>query len=184
MRIGWLRTNVDDHVVVAPLSDGGPGFLDTAVAAHGAYLSDVTVSDPLGRPVEAKYATRGPRAWIESAQACGLHLLDPQERDPGITSTYGVGQLIAAAIENGAQHITVGLGGSATNDAGAGALAALGATSIGNALDRGGLALAGIVAVDLSMARQKLSGVVLEIATDVDNPLCGPRGASAMYGAS
>src|SRR5690606_21084782 len=139
MAQGWAEGAPHDELVQVPLSDGGPGFLDVlaqGVADDGVETVVATVQDPLGRPVPAMVlidrAAAGvvgavPTAYIESAQAAGLHLLDAAERDPTVTSTYGVGQLIEVAIEAGAERIVIGLGGSGTNDGGAGMLAALGA---------------------------------------------------------
>ncbi len=185
---GWSRAAPGDELVSVPLSDGGPGFVDTLAAGLGGQTLAVTVDDPLGRPVPASVlvvpGAEGSTAYVESAQACGLHLLSAAERDPGRTSTYGVGQLLLAALDAGARRIVVGLGGSGTNDAGAGMLAALG---VGTAerLARGGLALAGAVASDLDgldAAAERFRGVQLVCATDVDTPLLGLQGASAVFG--
>ena len=182
IREGWLRTNPHDEVHVIPLSDGGPGFLGCVIEALGASNIPVVVKDPLGREIPAEFAILDNQAWIESAQACGLAHLEPDERNPLTTSTYGVGQLIAAAIDAGAQRITIGLGGSGTNDAGAGALAALGAESKSGALDSGGAALASLSDVDMRHALERIADVEIVLATDVDNPLLGLRGATAMFG--
>jgi glycerate kinase len=127
-------------------------------------------------------------AYVESAQAAGLHLIASERRDPGITTTYGVGELIAAAIDEGAARIIVGLGGSATNDGGAGLLGALGATATRDGqpaqdvLRTGGAGLTALDSVDLTPARGRVQAVELIAATDVDNPLLGIRGASAGFG--
>jgi glycerate kinase len=181
IRAGWLQTHPNDEVSVLPVCDGGPGFLDVAVNAFAATRVPVIVRDPLGREIPAEFAIAGQRAWIESAQACGLHLLSPDERDAGVTSSFGVGQLIAAAIDAGATHITIGVGGTATNDAGAGMWAALGATAQGSSLDAGGLALRSVTEVDLAPALARIAGVEIVVVTDVDNPLLGGRGATATY---
>lgn len=175
---GWTRSRPGDELVLLPMSDGGPGFLD---ALPGSPVS-VLVQDPLGRPTLATWLLDGTTAYIESAQACGLHLLDPAERDPGVTTTYGVGQLVRAAVEAGATRIVLGLGGSATNDGGAGLLAALGVVSEDAAgpLAPGGLALARAVRL---VGEPALRGVVLVAATDVDHPLLGPHGATACFAA-
>lgn len=182
IREGWLRTNPHDEIHVIPMSDGGPGFLACVIEALGATAVPVVVKDPLGRDIPAEFAILGDQAWIESAQACGLAHLAMDERNPLVTSTYGVGQLIAAAIDAGAKRITVGLGGSGTNDAGAGALAALGAKCTAGALDSGGAALASVDEVDLSRALERVANVEIVLASDVDNPLLGLRGATAMFG--
>lgn len=163
-------------VVTLPLSDGGPGFLDALPGTRVTAL----VEDPLARPVLAGYVLDGATAYVECAQAAGLHLLADGERDPGVTTTYGVGQLVAHAIEAGATRVVVGLGGTATNDGGAGMLTALGVRredGTGGQLRPGGLAL---------LRAARLVGqprrVELVAATDVDNPLLGAEGASALFG--
>jgi glycerate kinase len=181
IRDGWLQVHPTDEVVIAPLSDGGPGFVGGLHAVLGGELVTAFVCDPLGQKTPAQYLLRGTQAWIESAQACGLHLVDKDKRDPRITSTYGVGELIAHAIDNGAKTITVGLGGSGTNDGGAGMLAALGATSDG-AMNAGGAALKELSKVDLNAALEIVAGIELIAASDVDNPLLGLRGATAVFG--
>jgi glycerate kinase len=181
IREGWLKEHPEDEVVIAPLSDGGPGFVGGLHAVLGGELITAIVTGPLGEKTPAQFLLRSKEAWIESAQACGLHLVAADKRDPRITSTYGVGELIAHAIERGAKTITVGLGGSGTNDAGAGMLAALGATSDG-ALDAGGAQLKSLSKVNLNSALEKISDIELIAASDVDNPLLGIRGATAVFG--
>ena len=184
---GWRLGAPPDDLTLVPLSDGGPGFLDVlSRALNGASVS-VTASDPLGRPVPAKILmvdVAGTRtAYIESAQVCGLHLLVAGERNPSLTSTYGVGQLIEVGVAQGATRVVVGLGGSGTNDGGAGLLAALGAG------DRQALAAGGARLIDLEdealaglpAVRRRLSGIELALATDVDSPLLGFHGASAVF---
>ena len=197
MAQGWSQTAPHDEIVQVPLSDGGPGFIDvlaTALTPHGAETIAATVQDPLGRPVPAAIlfdrAASGvtgavPTAYIESAHAAGLHLLDAADRDPTRTSTVGVGQLIEIAVAEGAKRIVVGLGGSGTNDGGAGMLAALGAgqhplLSAGG----GGLGLlADDALVSLPDVRRRLSSIDLVAATDVESPLLGLKGASAVFAA-
>lgn len=179
---GWLQTAPSDDIVLAPMSDGGPGFCDAVITSLDAERIPVIVTGPLGDQVPAYFALQGEHAWIESALACGLALIPQDKRNPSFTTTYGVGELINAAIDAGAKTIAVGLGGSGTNDAGAGALAALGAVSVGGSLSEGGLALRNVTEVDLSAARNRLAGINLVIASDVDNPLLGLRGATAMFG--
>src|SRR4051812_6574617 len=125
---GWRQAAPDDELTLAPLSDGGPGFVDVVQAALGGTLLAVTVTGPLGDPGPATVllAPDG-TAYLESAQACGLALVPRERRDPTRTTTVGVGELIAAALDAGARALVIGLGGSGTNDGGAGALAALGA---------------------------------------------------------
>ena len=181
IQTGWLQTSPDDEVVCLPISDGGPGFIDVVWQALGATRVPVVVQGPRGQDIPAEFALKGQHAWIESAQACGLHVLASDERDPGVTTSFGLGQLIRVATEMGATHITVGVGGTATNDGGAGMLAALGATSSPDVLKSGGLALRDLEAINLDNAHKLLQGVTLEIATDVDNPLLGGRGATGTY---
>jgi glycerate kinase len=183
MAEGWRSVAPTDDLHLAPLSDGGPGFLDVVAHALGGELNALTVTGPLGDPVPAAVLHVGDTAYVESAQACGLHLIPLERRDPTVTTTYGVGELLAAAVGSGARRIVVGLGGSGTNDAGAGALAALGAEPAA-VLRAGGAALGGLPPerLDLSAARARLEGVEVLVATDVDAVLLGLRGASAGYG--
>ncbi|MGB9378490.1 MAG: glycerate kinase, partial [Mycobacteriales bacterium] len=180
---GWSDAVPADDVVLRPLSDGGPGFVEVlATGLDGATRLPVRVPDPLGRDVPGEVLPAGATAYVESAQACGLHLLSDGERDPLVTTSYGLGVLIAAAVDSGARTVVVGLGGSATNDGGAGMLAALGAVACdadGMALPYGGAALQSVAAVD---GTARLRGVELIAATDVDAPLLGPGGASAVFG--
>jgi len=181
---GWRRHAPDDTLTPRPLSDGGPGFVEVLAGPVGGRRIPVTTTDPLGRPAEAQVllSADGQTAYVESAQACGLHLLSAAERDPKATTSYGLGLLVLAAVEAGARTVVIGLGGSATNDAGAGMLAALGAAPLdehGQALPYGGAALAHAAALGgVPMTR----GAALVAATDVDNPLVGLHGASNVYG--
>lgn len=177
---GWRRTAPADELVVRPMSDGGPGFVEVVAAALSARMVSLTVTGPLGHDVQAAFAISGDTAYVESAQACGLALVPPSERDPSQTTTFGVGQMIKAAVAEGATKIIVGLGGSATNDAGAGMLAALGATS-DTSLDAGGWQLRRVTEVDLAPARAAVAGVDLVAASDVDIPLLGLRGCSRNF---
>ena len=185
MADGWRRAAPGDVLDLAPLSDGGPGLLEVLAAAlPGSVLHPVVVEDPLARPVAAAVLFDGGTAWVEAASACGLHLLDDAERDPTTTTTYGVGQLVAAALDLGATRVVVGLGGSATNDGGAGLLAALGVQRLDTAGERlapGGAALRQVDRL-AGAPDPRLAGVELVAATDVDSPLLGLRGASATFG--
>jgi glycerate kinase len=189
MAEGWRRSAPHDLLTLMPLSDGGPGFIDVlATALRESRTVLTTAADPLGREVPAALLVREaddgvPTAYIESAQAAGLHLLEADERNPAVTSTWGVGQLLDAALREGAERVVVGLGGSGTNDGGAGMLASLGAGSA-SALARGGLALADLddgALHGLEVVRQRFAGIELLVATDVDSPLLGFHGASAVY---
>jgi glycerate kinase len=173
---GWRRVRPHDELVLVPMSDGGPGFLDVLPGQEVSVL----VEDPLARPTLAAFRLDGRTAYVESAQACGLHLLDPADRDPALTTSYGVGQLVRAAVDAGARQVVLGLGGSATNDGGAGMLAALGVRREGpdgEPLEPGCLPLAHAV---------RLVGTPLAVelvaATDVDNPLLGEHGATRVFG--
>ena len=176
---GWRRRAPEDELDLAPMADGGPGFVDVMHAALGGELLAVTVEAPHGEKVPATLLRVGEVAYVESAQACGMHLMDGGAE---FGSTLGVGQLVVAAVESGATKVVVGIGGSGTNDAGAGLLAALGATSDG-ILDSGAITLDTVSTVDLSGARELLAGVTLVAATDVDNPLTGLFGATKVFGA-
>ena len=179
---GWLAVAPGDQVTRRPLADGGPGFVDVLHAALGGTRVTVPTWDPLGRPVTGTVLVVDDIAYVESAQACGLHLLDDAERDPKVTTSYGLGALVAAAAETGVREIVVGLGGSATNDGGAGLLAALGAAPLddaGYALPYGGAALARCSRLG---AAPRMRPVRLVAATDVDAPMTGIHGASAVFG--
>ena len=176
---GWARTAPDDVLTTLPLADGGPGFVDALHAALGGELLAVTVTGPSGQPTPVSVLLDGETAYVESAQACGLHLLDPL--DPWNASTRGVGEAVASAVEAGASTVVVGLGGSGTNDGGAGLLAALGASS-DRPLDAGPEGLRGVTSVDVEPARVRLEGVRLLAATDVEVPLLGMFGASKTFG--
>jgi glycerate kinase len=181
MAEGWRRQAPGDEAVLAPMSDGGPGFVQAMHASVGGDLLALTVQDLYGDPVPATVLRTELTTYVESAQACGLHL--SSRRDPTLATTYGVGQLIQGAVEAGARHLVIGLGGSGTNDGGAGCLAALGATAEpSGALIGGPRGLVGLTAVDMTPARDRFEGVDLVIATDVDNPLLGLRGATNVYG--
>jgi glycerate kinase len=176
---GWHRHAPDDELNAAAMADGGPGFVDVLHEGIGGELAVATVRGPVGAEVPVTVLHADGTAYVESAQACGLHLVDP--RDPMHATTYGVGQAIAAAIDAGARRLVVGLGGSATNDGGAGLLAALGATA-DVPLDAGPEGLTGVTHVDLAPARARLDGIELVIAADVDVTLLGMFGATKTFG--
>jgi glycerate kinase len=187
MAEGWRRHAPDDELTSVPMSDGGPGFVDVLHDSLGGDLEVVTVAGPQGRPTpvtlllrsDTTPGRRGDTAYVESAQACGHPLLDAP--DAWHTSTLGVGQTISAAVDAGATTVVVGLGGSATHDGGAGLLSALGATA-DVPLDRGPSGLRGVTGVDLTAARERLEGVELVAAIDVDTTLLGMFGATKTYG--
>ena len=175
------------ELIECPMADGGEGTMDAILAASAGELRRETVRGPLGEPVEAGWGwlpeTR--TAIIEMAQASGLQLLTTEQRDACRSSTWGTGQLIAAALDAGAKRIVLAIGGSATNDGGSGMLRALGLRLLdaeGQALEEGGLALSRLVTLDASGLDARLGEVQVEVAADVDNPLCGPHGASAIFG--
>jgi glycerate kinase len=176
---GWARQAPDDDLDLAPMADGGPGFVDVLHEALGGELSAVTVTGPHHEPVPGAVLCLGERGWVESAQACGLALTRGAGAESA--STWGVGELLTRAIEAGATDIVVGLGGSGTNDGGAGLLGALGAAA-DRPLGDGAAGLAGVAEVDLSQARATVRAVRLTAATDVDSPLTGLFGATRTYG--
>jgi len=180
-------TGADARIHKIPLADGGEGTVDALVRAKDGRVCTARVMDPLGREIEASHGVldAGVVAVIEMSSASGLCLLSDNERDPLGASTYGTGQLIEAALDAGASKIVIGIGGSATNDGGAGAMAALGARFLdanGRELPPGGAALIGLDRIDMSGFRFPVGRVEVEVACDVTNPLCGPMGASAVYG--
>jgi glycerate kinase len=182
MAAGWRRSAPGDELELLPFSDGGPGFVDVLGSVLDGRVVPVQTTDPLGRPTVGAVLLDGDTAYVETAQATGLHLLTAAERDPLRTTTQGLGILLATAVECGARTVVLGLGGSATNDAGAGMLAALGVhllDAAGAALPPGGLALATLDRVE---GAPQLRGASLVAATDVDNVLCGPAGATVVFG--
>ena len=180
MADGWTTVAPGDELVLRPLSDGGPGFLDAIGAGRGGVRHPVSVTGPLGEPVAAEHLmTDGATAWVESASAAGLHLVPAEHRNPTRTTSRGVGELMAAALAAGARRIVLGVGGTGTCDGGAGLLDALGATSRPpDRLSQGGAALAHLTSLDLAPALAAVDGITLEVATDVDVPLLGARGAA------
>ncbi|CAM3903095.1 glycerate kinase [Aeromicrobium ponti] len=170
-----------------PMADGGEGTVQSLVDATNGTIEERTVTGPLGEPVQAFFGIMGDgkTAVIEMAAASGLHLVPAEKRNPLITSTRGTGELIAAALDLGVKQIIIGIGGSATNDGGAGMVQALGGRLLdetGNDIGPGGGSLAKLVFVDLLELDARLKDVHIEVACDVDNPLTGPRGASAIFG--
>jgi len=183
---GVRRALPDAAVDLAPVSDGGSGLVEVLLGATGGRAMRALVQDPLRREIEATWALlEDGTAVVEMAAAAGLVLLREDERDPRVTTTYGVGQLIAANMESGSTRIIVGVGGSATNDGGAGMAAALGARLLdaeGLDLPPGGAALARLARIDVSGLDPRLQVTSVVAATDVRNPLCGAEGASLVYG--
>lgn len=169
-----------------PMGDGGEGTLDAVLAATGGRRETRLVRDPLGWPVEASFALLPDgAAFVEMAQASGLERLSQDERNPLMTSTYGTGQLILAALDAGCRKITVGIGGSATTDGGAGMAVALGARLVngdGREVDGRGGDLRKIARVELDGLDRRLRDCEFRVASDVTNPLCGPKGTAAVFG--
>jgi glycerate kinase len=175
---GWRRTAPADDLLLRPLADGGPGFVEVLHGALGGELHENRVTGPLGHPVTAQWLAHDGTAYIESAQACGLHLTD--RHDPETSTTYGVGELIAAARAAGLTKAVVGLGGSGTTDGGAGMIRALGGHVTDDTdfpIGPGGTALSRAEEVTLPTV-----GIELVAASDVENPLLGPHGAARTFG--
>lgn len=184
---GFRQVLPNAEYIKLPMADGGEGTVQSLVDATGGKVVSTEVTGPLGEPVAGFYGLLGDgvSAVVEMAAASGLHLVEPDARNPLNTTSYGTGELIKAALEQGAQHIIIGIGGSATNDGGIGMAQALGARfldSDGNELAFGGGAIANLEQIDLSGLDPRLQQVRLEVACDVDNPLCGPTGASYVFG--
>lgn len=185
---GWRRARPDDDLRLVPLADGGEGTLDALLAAGGWQALAAAAQDALGRPVEARFlrddAGLG-RAVVELAAASGLSLVAPDDRDALTASTFGTGQVLAAAIGLGCREIRLGVGGSATTDGGAGLLTALGARFLdasGADVPPGGAGLERLARIDLDDLSPALAEVSLTIASDVTNRLLGEHGAAATYG--
>lgn len=195
---GVKRAIPNATCTVRPLADGGEGTVDALVAGLGGELRHVTVTGPAGKPVTAKYGLVGTMAVMEMAEASGITLVSGAERNALVTTTYGVGEMILDAVKAGAKTFVIGIGGSATNDAGAGMLQALGWRLLdadGQDVPRGGAALSQVAKIlppashlppptsNLQPPTSTLtSNLTFRIACDVKNPLCGPQGASAVYG--
>ncbi|MEW4195575.1 glycerate kinase [Bacillus altitudinis] len=170
-----------------PMADGGEGTVQSLVDATGGTIVQQVVTGPLGKPVDAFFGMLGDgqTAVIEMAAASGLHLVPPEKRNPLFTTSRGTGELMLAALDKGAKHLIIGLGGSATNDGGVGMMQGLGASFLdkeGQDLTPGGGSLNQLASIDLSRLDPRLQSVRLEVACDVDNPLTGERGASAVFG--
>ncbi|EOW6794519.1 glycerate kinase [Cronobacter sakazakii] len=184
---GFREIYPQAHYVCVPMADGGEGTVEAMVAATGGQIITTPVTAPLGNNVDGFFGLLGDgeTAVVEMAAASGLHLVPTAQRDPRITTSYGTGELILAALERGVKAIIIGIGGSATNDGGAGMMQALGARFLdgeGRELAPGGAALARLERLDLSALDPRLAQVSVTAACDVDNPLCGEKGASAVFG--
>ncbi len=187
MKKGIKEVFPEAEVIKVPIADGGEGTVEALVAATDGQMIYQKVVGPQGDMVEAYWGILGDgeTAVIEMAAASGLPLVPNDKKDPRIATTYGTGQLIKAALDRGLGKIIIGIGGSATNDGGCGMAQALGGSFIdssGKELPYGGAALSKLDSVDLSGMDTRLTDTVIMVACDVDNPLCGPKGASAIYG--
>jgi glycerate kinase len=189
---GWAGVRPDDEIVRRPMADGGEGTLAAVADALGdqAERRSCDTTDAIGRPISADWLLLddGRAAFVEMAAASGLARLAPEERTPAnarVASTRGTGDLVRAALDAGVERVTLGLGGSATTDGGSGLLRALGVRFLdrsGADLADGGAAIASLARIDAAGLDPRLGAVKLTVASDVTNPLCGPRGAAAVYG--
>ena len=184
---GVLAAAPDAETVLVPVADGGDGTLETLVDSSEGRIFRTIVTGPLGQALEASWGAMGDdqTAVIEMARASGLALVPPHQRNPRVTTTRGTGEIIKEALDRGFVRIIVGLGGSATNDGGAGMASALGARLLDDQdqpINAGGAELARLAHIDTSQLHPGLADAEIVCATDVTNPLCGPTGASAIYG--
>lgn len=184
---GFRQVMPTAEYIKLPMADGGEGTVQSLVDASNGTIIEHAVTGPLGTQVNAFFGLMGDgkTAVIEMAAASGLHLVSPDLRNPMLTTSYGTGELILAALDHGVDHIIVGIGGSATNDGGIGMAQALGVQlldSNGQALKFGGQALAQLATIDITTVDPRLANIKLEVACDVDNPLCGEKGASQVFG--
>ncbi len=184
---GIRRADHDAEVIVRPLADGGEGTTETLVSGLGGRIEKITVTGPLGVPVDAEYGIieESKTAIMEMATASGITLVSDSERNPLNTTTFGVGEMIADAIEKGCRNFIIGIGGSATNDGGLGMLSALGFGFLdkeGNAVEIYGRGLENVAKIIKDKVTPQLSECSFSIACDVTNPLCGDKGCSAVYG--
>ncbi|MCD9519587.1 glycerate kinase [Photobacterium phosphoreum] len=184
---GFCQVMPDAEYIKLPMADGGEGTVQSLVDASNGTIIEHSVTGPLGKSVPAFFGIMGDgkTAVIEMAAASGLHLVSPDLRNPMLTTSYGTGELILAALDHGVEHIIIGIGGSATNDGGSGMAQALGVQlldSNAQPLGLGGQALAQLATIDVSHIDPRLAHIKLEVACDVDNPLCGEKGASQVFG--
>ncbi|MFP7298924.1 glycerate kinase [Neobacillus niacini] len=184
---GFKRVIPNAEYVKVPMADGGEGTVQSLVDATGGEIHSKIVTGPLGEPVDAFFGILGSKrtAVIEMAAASGLHLVPREKRNPLVTTTRGTGELIAAALDYGVNHIIIGIGGSATNDGGAGMAKALGALLLdkdGKEIGDGGGSLGDLASINLSKLDHRLADIKIDVACDVENPLTGEKGASAIFG--
>ncbi|PSW59346.1 glycerate kinase [Photobacterium kishitanii] len=184
---GFRQVMPNAEYIKLPMADGGEGTVQSLIDASNGTIIHHPVTGPLGEQVQGFFGIMGDgkTAVIEMAAASGLHLVSPEQRNPMLTTSYGTGELILAALEQGVEHIIVGIGGSATNDGGIGMAQALGVQLLdnnGQSVGFGGQALAQLATINISHIDPRLATIKLEVACDVDNPLCGAKGASAVFG--
>ena len=180
-----LSVYPEAEVIVMPLADGGEGTVETLACGMGGEMIYTEVTGPLGDKIQASYGITGNTAVMEMASSSGLPLVPIEKRNPFYTTSFGVGDMINDAIKRGCREFIIGIGGSATNDGGVGMLQSLGfgfTDKDGKEVEKGGKYLADIVDVDTSGALKELKECTFKIACDVENPLCGERGASRIYG--
>ena len=187
IEVGLRRVFPDATIEKVPMADGGEGTVQSLVDATGGQILTTQVLDPLGNRINAQYGVLGDgiTAVIEMAAASGLTLVPLDKRDPRVTTTYGTGELIRAALAHGCRKLIIGIGGSATNDGGAGMAQALGAkllTASGKQIEPGGGSLATLDSIDLSELDPRIPETETVVACDVNNPLTGKQGASHVYG--
>lgn len=187
MERGIKKVNKDIRCIHVPMADGGEGTMQALVDATNGKVYSLKVVGPLGNMVEANYGILGDGeiGVLEMASASGIQLVPIEKRNPLITTTYGTGQLIKACLDHGVKKILIGIGGSSTNDGGAGAIQALGGKLLdvqGNELGFGGGELGKLARIDLKNFDMRLNDVIIEVACDVSNPLCGREGASSVFG--
>ncbi|OOF52995.1 glycerate kinase [Rodentibacter trehalosifermentans] len=184
---GFKRVFPDAEYVKLPMADGGEGTVQSLVDATKGKMIEVEVTAPLGEKIKSFFGLSGDgkTAIIEMAAASGLHLVPPEKRNPLITTSYGTGELIKHALDLGVEKFILGIGGSATNDGGVGMLQALGMQFLdaqGKQIGSGGAQLANLAKIDTKGLDPRLQNVYIDVACDVNNPLCGERGASAIFG--
>lgn len=187
MERGIKKVNSNIQCIHVPMADGGEGTMQSLIDATGGEVYSLEVVGPLGNKVKAEYGIlgNGEIGVLEMASASGIHLVSLEERNPLITTTYGTGELIKACLDRGVKKLLIGIGGSATNDGGVGVIQALGGRLLdkeGNELGFGGGELEKLDRIDLTNFDRRLKDVVIEVACDVSNPLCGENGASYIFG--
>ncbi|WML33164.1 glycerate kinase [Clostridium sp. OS1-26] len=187
MERGIKKVNANINCIHVPMADGGEGTMQSLVDATGGEIYSLNVIGPLGNEVKAMYGILGDgeTGVLEMASSSGIHLVASEKRNPLVTTTFGTGQLIKACLDHGVKKLLIGIGGSATNDGGAGVIQALGGKLLdkeGKELGFGGGELGKLATIDLTNFDERLKDVEIEVACDVNNPLCGERGASNVFG--